>query len=135
MFFNKGVLFYFLTFCFALVSSKSWSQTPPDLTASGNSYYCPLSEQNIVTNFTINNPNNAQITNVYIQISQGYVRYEDILKLTGTHPNISAQPFNSLEGKLVLNWVGTAPSSTAEIITAVKNVVFQMPNIVIVNQS
>ena len=73
-----------------------WSQTPPVLTATGDQYYCPLSQQNIVTSFNIANPSNVEIKNIYIQISDGYVRGEDILKLNGTFSNVSSSIFSQL---------------------------------------
>jgi len=103
---------------------QSQSTTPPKLTAEGNQAYCPLSEIPIVTEFNIDNPDNVEISTFYIQISEGYVRNEDILNLTGIHPNIFAEPFNSLEGKLELNWNGSGSSDT-DFITAIKAVVFE----------
>ncbi|MDP3945175.1 MAG: T9SS type B sorting domain-containing protein [Lutibacter sp.] len=124
MHFKKHIiLFFFLSALF--VSNHSWAQTPPELTASGNQFYCPLSQMPIVTGFTISNPDNVQIKAIYIQISTGYVRGEDQLILLGTHPNITAQPFNNLEGKLELRWTGTGNAVISELISAVNNVVFR----------
>jgi gliding motility-associated-like protein len=105
--------------------NNAYSQTPPTLTAVGNQYYCPQSEQNIVTGFSITNPSNVEIKAIYIQISTGYVRGEDILKLNGNIPNINASTFNSLEGKLVLTWVGSGTANTNDLVIAVKNVIFK----------
>ena len=105
--------------------NNAHSQTPPTLTAVGNQYYCPQSEQNIVTGFSITNPSNVEIKTIYIQISTGYVRGEDILKLNGNIPNINASAFNSLEGKLVLTWVGSGTGNRNDLIIVVKNVIFK----------
>jgi gliding motility-associated-like protein len=124
MYFKKhSILFFLLSALF--VSNYSWAQTPPELTASGNQFYCPLSQLPIVTGFTISNPDNVQIKAVYIQISTGYVRGEDQLILLGTHPNITAQPFNILEGKMELRWTGTGNAVISELISAVNIVVFR----------
>lgn len=124
MYFKKHIiLFFFLSAIF--VSNHGWAQSPPELTASGDQVYCPLSQIKIVTNFNITNPDNVQIKAIYIQISTGYVRGEDQLILLGTHPNITAQPFNNLEGKLELKWTGTGNAVISELISAVNNVVFR----------
>lgn len=102
-----------------------WAQTPPTLTATGTQIYCPLSQLPIVTDFSIANPDNIQIKAIYIQISTGYVRGEDQLILLGTHPNITAQPFNNLEGKMELRWTGTGNAVISELISTVNNVVFR----------
>ncbi|NEW79313.1 MAG: hypothetical protein GZ086_07780, partial [Gelidibacter sp.] len=124
MYFKKHIiLFIFLSALF--VSNYSWAQTPPKLTASGNQFYCPLSQLPIVTSFNITNPDNVEIKAVYIQISTGYIRGEDQLSLQGTHPNITAQPFNNLEGKLELKWTGIGSAVVSQLISAVNNVVFR----------
>ncbi|MDO9593623.1 MAG: T9SS type B sorting domain-containing protein [Lutibacter sp.] len=124
MHFKKHIiLFFFLSALF--VSNYSWAQTPPELTASGNQFYCPLSQLPIVTGFTISNPDNVQIKAIYIQISTGYVRGEDQLILLGTHPNITVQPFNNLEGKMELRWTGAGNAVISELISAVNNVFFR----------
>lgn len=108
-----------------LITTNSWSQQPPELTATGNQAYCPLTDVAIVTDFNIFNPDKAEINYVYIQISEGYERGEDSLILTGSHPNITAGTFNPTEGKLVLEWTGTGVQNDNEIIAAVKDVQFR----------
>jgi len=107
------------------LTNNSWSQIiPPTLTATGNQFYCPLEEINIVTDFNISNPDNVLISTIFIQISTGYINGEDLLKYIGTNSNITSQSFNSLEGKLVLDWAGIGVPNDSELIAAVKNVVF-----------
>ncbi|MBP8792559.1 MAG: T9SS type B sorting domain-containing protein [Lutibacter sp.] len=114
------VIFYLLG-----VSFLNAQTIAPTLTATGNQYYCPLSLQNIATSFSITNPDNVEIKNIYIQISSGYVIGQDILKLNGTNPNVSASTFNILEGKLTLSWTGSGTAITSDLVNAVMNVVFE----------
>ncbi len=119
---KHSILFFFLLIM--LTSNYCWAQTPPKLTAVGAQMYCPLIELPIVTDFSII-PGDEEIKAVYIQIFPGYVRGEDLLNLSGIHLNITAQPFNSLEGKLELRWIGAGNAVISEFITAVKNVKFK----------
>ncbi|MBI9040963.1 T9SS type B sorting domain-containing protein [Lutibacter sp.] len=125
MMFKKNILVSFWLLVPFLFLNNIYSSTPPTLTAAGNQYYCPQSQQNIVTDFNITNPDNAEIKSIYIQISSGYQRGEDILKLNGTVANIAVSSFDSLEGKIVLTWVGSGTANLSSLITAVKNIVFQ----------
>lgn len=106
------------------ITSYLWSQTPPTLTATGNQFYCPQSELNIVTDFSIANPSNVVIKSIFIQISSGYVRGQDFLKLNSTIPNVSASTFDALEGKIVLTWTGTGSVNINNLIAAVKSIVY-----------
>ncbi|MFD1292773.1 T9SS type B sorting domain-containing protein [Lutibacter holmesii] len=116
---------YYLFVCTLIISFNCWAQTPPTLTATGNEAYCPLSYIPIVTSFNITNPDNTEIKQVFIQISEGYAQGEDILQLTGTHLNITAKTFNITEGKLELEWTGTGTAIDSEIEAAVKDVQFK----------
>ena len=74
----------------------------PVLTATGNQTYCdaPL---NIAQTVSITDPSATTTdASVYIQIPTGYVFGEDLLTLTGTHPNISST-WSETEGKLTLS--------------------------------
>ena len=66
----------------------SQNNIPPEIFSEGNEFYCPFSEQAIVTFFDITDPDDESIEALYIQISQGYVQGEDVLSLTGVHPGI-----------------------------------------------
>lgn len=80
-----------------------WSQAniPPNLEATGDQIYCPLSQINLVTDFNIIDPDDIDINALQIQISTGYIIGQDILSLTGSHPNI-VTVWNATEGKLSL---------------------------------
>lgn len=119
-------------FFFLLGFSQSFAQTniPPNLVAAGDQFYCPLSQINIATSFNIIDPDDTEIEALNIQISTGYVQGEDLLILTGVHPNI-VSTWNGNEGKLILRGIGNALISYVDLIAAVNNVVFQSssPNV------
>ncbi len=96
---------------------------PPNIQATGDQYYCPLSQISIVTDFDIIDPDDMDIDAFSVQISTGYIIGQDILLLTGSHPNIIAS-WSSTEGKLSLTGIGNTPILYTELITAVKDVVF-----------
>ncbi|WP_164975206.1 T9SS type B sorting domain-containing protein [Lutibacter sp. HS1-25] len=121
---TKNILLRLFFLFFIVISNKNWAQTPPVLTALGNQAYCPLSNIPIVTDFTLTSGTN-QVDAIFIQISTGYVNGQDRLQLLGNHPNITEQPFNTLEGKLELKWTGSGIANDAELIAAVKEVVYR----------
>ena len=98
---------------------------PPVLDAEGDQAYCTLSEQNIVTEFSIENNSGSAVTAVYIQISLGYVQGEDILRLTGTH-NISSS-WNPADAKLTLK-SNTSEVDYNNLVSAVRDIVFYSSN-------
>ena len=98
---------------------------PPVLSSEGDQAYCALSEQNIVTEFSIENNSGSTITAIYIQISLGYVRGEDVLRLTGSH-NISSS-WNPAEAKLTLK-SATSEVDFNNLVNAVQDVVFYSSN-------
>jgi gliding motility-associated-like protein len=120
---TRNLLISFFVLC-VFFTNKNWAQTPPELTATGNQAYCPLDKLPIVISFSIINPDAVAINYVYIQISEGYTNGTDKLAYTGSNPNITAKAFNTVEGKLELQWTGTGTSIDSEIVEAVKNVVF-----------
>ena len=122
---KHSILFFFLLALF--FTNYSWSQTDvaPTISASGNQIYCPLTQMKVVTSFNITDPDDTTVAAFYIQISEGYKNTEDKLSLPlGTNPNIIAT-WSASEGKLTLKSVGSAPATYADIIAAVKNVVFE----------
>ena len=102
---------------------KPLANVAPVLTATGNQIYCPQTLTKIVTDFNIVDPDDPGIDAIYIQISSGYVNGQDILTLTGTHPNITSS-WDQAAGKLTLTGVTSQPTYP-EIIAAVKDIVFQ----------
>ncbi|MFT5737657.1 MAG: hypothetical protein ACI9SG_002007, partial [Maribacter sp.] len=74
---------------------------PPVITAVGNQIYCPNGSLPIATSISITDPDDTSTSAAYIQISNGYVNGEDLLSLTGSHPNITAS-WDVVQGKLTL---------------------------------
>ena len=116
----------FILTAFLLIGSNSWSQVnvPPNIVATGDQIYCPLSQINVVSTFDIIDPDDTEIEALHIQISTGYVNGQDQLILIGSHPNI-VDTWSAIEGKLSLKGVGGVNVSYIDLITAVNNVVFQ----------
>lgn len=111
----------FIAFLFSV--QFGWSQIT--VNAIGNEIYCPLSPMPIVSSFTLNDTSGTPVTSLYIQISTGYVNGEDILTLSGSHPNITSN-WSNQEGKLTLNSNGSA--TYTDFINAMKEVLFQSSN-------
>jgi hypothetical protein len=76
--------------------------------------YCPGSSVPIVASISITDSDDTSTNSVFVQISTGYVNGEDLLTLTGTHPNITAS-WDATEGKLSL----TGPALYTEFETAI----------------
>ncbi|MDA9572791.1 choice-of-anchor L domain-containing protein [Flavobacteriaceae bacterium] len=116
-----------LLILFIFQLSFSQDNLPPEIFSEGNEFYCPLSEQAIVTFFDITDPDDESIEALYIQISQGYVQGEDVLSLTGVHPGIQ-ETWDPVSGKLELKGPGGAEALYADIIPAVYDVRFSSTN-------
>lgn len=124
---SKKLFFFFLvtieTFVFGnnnQIPNKVANNVAPILSAIGNQIYCPMTSMNIVTDFTITDPDDTGIDAIYIQISQGYINGEDQLILTGTHPTILST-WDSTIGKLTLTGIASQPTYL-ELIAAVKDI-------------
>ena len=117
-------VFLFLLFTCQFTFSQN---LPPEIFSEGNEFYCPLSLQSIVTDFNIIDPDDTTIDALYIQISEGYVPFEDSLSLTGAHPGIQ-QTWDTVTGKLELKGVGGAEALYTDLITAVYDVKFSSNN-------
>lgn len=87
---------------------------PPVLTVTGNQLYCPGASQPIVETVSITDPDDTTTDAIYIQISSGYINGEDVLTLTGAHPNITTI-WDPVEGELTLQ----GPTTYAEFETAI----------------
>ena len=107
--------------------SFSQDNLPPEIFSEGNEFYCPLSQQAIVTFFDITDPDDESIEALYIQISQGYVQGEDVLSLIGVHPGIQ-ETWDPVSGKLELKGPGGAEALYSDIIPAVYDVRFSSTN-------
>lgn len=85
---------------FFVVTGFSQNQ-PPTVTATGYQSYCTGTSKSIVETISITDPDDTTTSAVYIQISNGYVNGEDLLTLSGTHPNITTS-WDPIEGELSL---------------------------------
>lgn len=121
---------------FSLIKNSSKSQRivdskknitvidPPKITATGNQIYCPGTSLSIVETISItSDPSEPTTDAVYIQISSGYVAGQDLLTLTGSHPDIASSWISS-EGKLKLYSLTGALIPYTDFETAIKEVKF-----------
>ncbi|WP_163408716.1 Ig-like domain-containing protein [Flavobacterium ajazii] len=107
------------------------NSTAPKLTATGNQLYCPNTDINIVTDFSITHDASETGTHaVYIQISSGYAAGFDKLRLLNpsSYPNI-VENWDTASGKLTLSSPTGIDVLYSDFISAVKNVVFSNPSV------
>jgi hypothetical protein len=90
------------------------SNAAPVLTGTGNQTYCPGSSIPVAETISITDIDDTSTNAVYIQISSGYINGEDLLTLTGTHPNITSS-WDAVQGELTL----TGPAAYTEFETAI----------------
>ena len=122
--FILGVFLWIIGF-----SSKAQAQNieAPIVQAQGSEFYCPLTEQNIVSSFSISSSTNSDIEAFYIQISSGYARFQDRLLLLGDHPTINAN-WNANEAKLSLLPTTGNSISFSDLTAAIYDVKFYSSN-------
>ena len=122
--FILGVFLWIIGF-----SSKAQAQNieAPIVQAQGSEFYCPLTEQNIVSSFSISSSTNSHIEAFYIQISSGYARFQDRLLLLGDHPTINAN-WNANEAKLSLLPTTGNSISFSDLTAAIYDVKFYSSN-------
>ncbi|WP_350287244.1 T9SS type B sorting domain-containing protein [uncultured Croceitalea sp.] len=120
---EKGVC-AFVLFFLACIFGNAQENEAPVVTAVGDQIYCPLSIIPIVTSFNIVDVDDVEIDEFSIQISEGYQRGRDILRLSNTHSEISTS-WNDKEGKLTIKGVAGRPVLYADLIPAVLDVVFE----------
>lgn len=113
------ILFFFIGI------SCGWSQSAlPLIEATGDQLYCPMSQLPIATDFKID-ATNTTITELFIQISSGYMADHEELFLKGSHPKIRTS-WNRNEGKLTLSSVVSGdPMDDDDLVQAVRDVVFE----------
>ncbi|MDT0622336.1 T9SS type B sorting domain-containing protein [Croceitalea vernalis] len=116
--FNGFVLFLFMNLTIAQ------DNIAPVVTAEGDQFYCPGSAIPVVTAFDIVDVDDTEIDEFAIQISQGYQRGNDILRLIGVNNGIETT-WNNIEGKLTFRGVSGAPMLYTDLIPAIQNVVFE----------
>jgi gliding motility-associated-like protein len=106
------------------LSKSRYTTVTPIITATGNQIYCPQTSIKIITDISINDPAENTINAINIQISSGYLNGEDILTLTGSHPNIISN-WDAESGKLSLTSSNGSPLPHSIFINAVKNIEFK----------
>lgn len=107
---------------------------PPTITAQGRQAFCIGNPINIVTNFTITDPDDTTIDRFFIQISSGYQANFDVLEISGNHPNIRSS-WNVTEGKLTLtSALSQSNMLLLDLENAVKDVVFTTSAIDVVTE-
>ncbi len=99
----------------------------PVLAATGQGTHCRNFASPIVQTFTITDPDDTAIDALYIQITTNYTAGEDLLSLTGSHPNIAAS-WSQQEGKLSLTGIG-GPALYTDLIAAVFDVRYTNSNL------
>jgi hypothetical protein len=118
-----------MTLCLMCKGLMGFSQSdPPVVTAIGDQIYCPQTQQNIVTEFDIVDPDSSSTPGFYIQISTGFVQGQDQLILTGNHPNINSS-WNPAEAKLSFSPANGTSIDYDDVISAVNDVVFFSNNV------
>lgn len=105
--------------CIGPVVDPDEDNEPPTIEATGDQRYCPGEAISIVESVSISNPDNAELSSVFIQITTNYDSSGDVLSLTGSHPGITAF-WSGPEGKLSL--VGSV--TVAQFEAAIRDVVF-----------
>ena len=123
-FFFFGIFLWTLGFSFKVQAQNTEA---PFVQAQGSEFYCPLTEQNIVSSFSISSSSNSELEAFYIQISSGYDRFQDRLLLLGDHPSIIAN-WNANEAKLILSPRTGNSISFSDLTAAIYDVKFYSSN-------
>ncbi|WP_165454367.1 T9SS type B sorting domain-containing protein [Hyunsoonleella pacifica] len=108
------------------LSMHNCAQTniPPEITATGDQSYCLGTSMSIATDFDIVDPDDTGIEAFFIQISEGYTFDEDVLLLTGNHPNIT-HSWDPVQAKLsFFSATASATIPYTDLIAAVRDVVY-----------
>ena len=106
------------TICGPITSNAARLNVAPDkphvIDAEGDQNYCPGFSVPVAESISITDPDDTSTAAAYIQISSGYVQGEDLLTLTGTHPNITPS-FEPITGEITLS----GPATYAEFEAAI----------------
>lgn len=94
-----------------ILFTVTYPDEPPVVIGSGSQIYCQGTSVPVAQSISITDPDNTTTSAVYIQISNGYVNGEDLLTLTGSHPNITSS-WDAIQGELTLS--GPAPYTEFE---------------------
>lgn len=101
--------------------------SPPSITATGNQDFCLSSGNPIPIAETVGiSGSGTGTSDVYVQISSGYVNGEDLLTLTGSHTGISSS-WDAIQGKLTLS--GSPTASYAQFESAILDVEYSNSNL------
>jgi gliding motility-associated-like protein len=139
----KILFFFFIIFSFICNANKTFSaiasngyvlskidkpkktlNAMPILKATGNQIYCPQTSIPIVTDFSITDSDDTFGDAIYIQISSGYNKNQDLLTLTGLHPTV-VTTWNPELGKLKISApINGILTPYTELIAAVKDVMY-----------
>ena len=109
---------------FFLLALTASAQNPSAVIANGDQFYCTGQLPIVEGSVTISDPSDPSRTNldaVYIQISSGYERNNDLLSLDPNLVTNITSSFNNIEGKLTLS----GPAAFSDFELAVENVVFE----------
>ncbi|MEC7831642.1 MAG: choice-of-anchor L domain-containing protein, partial [Bacteroidota bacterium] len=121
---KKIFLIFLYLFAYSIFGQNN---QPPVISSEGNSIYCPQTQQNIVTSFNIEDPDDDTLDALYIQISEGYSPGEDQLIYNGSNPDLNTS-WNVTEGKLEISSLSGEDLPISDIIDAVYEVVFFSSN-------
>ncbi len=91
------------------------SSAPPVIIASGYQSYCAGSSRSVAETITITDIDDTTTSAAYVQISNGYINGEDLLTLTGSHPNITST-WDPVQGELSLQGPATYTEFEAAIL-------------------
>ena len=83
---------YYILIIISCLSTYTFSQnSPPTIVVEGYQEFCGNAPMTIVTDVSITDldPGDSTLDNVTVQISEGYIINQDILILSGVHPNIA----------------------------------------------
>ncbi|MBC2844758.1 T9SS type B sorting domain-containing protein [Winogradskyella flava] len=106
---------------FAVLCQYALAQNPPNITATGNQFFCGDDPMPIVTQVSISDTSGeSMLDEIFVQIATGYTLGSDVMFLEGSHPNISAS-WSTGEGLLTLS----GPATFAEFENAIADVRFQ----------
>ena len=121
---KKIFLIFLYLFAYSIFGQNN---QPPVISSEGNSIYCPQTQQNIVSSFNIEDPDDDTLDALYIQISEGYSPGEDQLIYNGSNPDINTS-WNVTDGKLEISSLSGEDLPISDIIDAVYEVVFFSSN-------
>ena len=120
---EKKKLFQFYLFFLLFWQLHSQSISAPELSANEFQFYCPGTEQPIVTDFFIKNNGENTAKAIYIQVSSGYEQNKDRLVFKGDNSKINSS-WSASEAKLTLTGKGSDNLPYTDLIEAVKSVAF-----------